>query len=199
MKKFIDESWLVLTMGIVFAVMLAGAQTKLSPQIKINEKKALGDAILEVVPLMDPATTPKGHDVDGNAVYECLAADGSLAGWAVEAEGGGFIDKIKIVVGLTPDGSRIVGMKVVSHTETPGLGNKIDTKGTENFYPLQYADKSTAEELVLTKQPPGVPKEIQAITGATYSSQYVLDIVNDVLARVVPKLPKETDSSGGSQ
>lgn len=191
MKKFIDESWLVLMMGVVFAALLAGTQTAMMPRIRANEAEELNRAIAQVVPAMDPDQTPEATEVAGKPTYRCLAADGSLAGWAVEAEGGGFIDKIKLVVGLSPDGREIFGMKVVSHLETPGLGNKIDTKGEENFYPLQYVGKSTEAELKLTKGEPAQPYEIQAITGATYSSQYVMDIVNAVIKEVVPNLPQQ--------
>lgn len=191
MKKLVDESWLVLVMGIVFACLLAGAQTAFLPKIKVNEGKAMAEAISEVVPDLDPDSEPQVDRIDGNEVYRCLDANGDLAGWAVKAEGGGFIDKITLVVGLSADGREILGIKVVSHLETPGLGNKIDTKGQENFYPLQYAGKSTAQPLELVKRAPSAQHEIQAITGATYSSQYVMDIVNDVITRVAPQLPKE--------
>lgn len=191
MKKFIDESWLVVVLGVVFACLLAGTQTSLKGKIEANQAQALNEAIAAVVPEMDATREPEKLVIAGNTVFKCRAADGTVAGWAVDAEGGGFIDKIRLVVGVSPDGGRIVGLKAVQHVETPGLGNKIDTKGAENFYPLQYAGKATEAPLALTKQPPTQPNEIQAITGATYSSQYVMDIVNDVLTRVVPQLPKE--------
>ncbi|MCK4340515.1 MAG: FMN-binding protein [Phycisphaerae bacterium] len=202
MKKFIDESWLVLAMGIVFACLLAGAQTAFQDKIKFNEGKAMAEAIAEVVPDLDPETKPelstledqvKGKTVK-NDVYKCLKADGSLAGWAIKAEGVGFMDKITLVVGLSPDGSTILGIKVVDDTETPGLGDKIrHEKG--HPYPGQYTKKSTDQAFELVKQTPITDNQIQAITGATYSSQFVMDIVNDVLARLVPKLPRESDDS----
>lgn len=191
MKKFINESWLVLTMGVVFACLLAGTQTTMQPLISANQTAELNQAIGEVVSTLDPVSKPEKSEIDGNAVYKCLAEDGTLAGWAVDAEGGGFVDKIRVVVGLSPTGDRVLGIKVIDHKETPGLGNKIDTKGEENFYPLQYQGKSAAEPLTLVKGAPTDPQQLQAITGATYSSQYVMDIVNDVVARIVPQLPQE--------
>lgn len=191
MKKFIEESWLVLAMGVVFACLLAGAQTTFGPKISVNETKAMNEAIAMVVPGLDPAAELEKLDVEGSEVYRCVGTDGQLVGWAVKAEGGGFIDKITLVVGLSPDGSKVLGMKVVSHLETPGLGNKIDTKGEENKYPLQYAGKPTAKPLELVKRPVSTDHEIQAITGATYSSQFTMDIVNDVFKRIVPNLPRE--------
>lgn len=203
MKKFIDESWLVLVMGIVFAALLAGTQTVMLPKIEKNEAAETLDAIAEVVPQADLSQKPKEIDLESLGIvaddlkiekvkiYRCQAEDGGPAGWAVKATGPGFIDKIDLVIGLTPDGGKLLGIKAVKHTETPGLGNRIDTKGDENPYPLQYAGKDTSTPLSLVKGQAGQPHEIQAITGATYSSQYVMDIVNEVTARIVPALPKD--------
>ena len=202
MKKFIDESWLVLVMGIAFAGLLAGTQTLMKPKIDTNEAADTLKAIAEVVPQADPNRKAEELDLESLgiaagdlkiekvSIYKCQAESGDLAGWAVSAAGPGFIDKIEIVVGLTPDGDKLLGVKAVKHLETPGLGNKIDTKGDENPFPLQFEGKSTAQPLVLVKGAAGQSQEIEAITGATYSSQYVMDIVNEVMARIVPKLPK---------
>jgi len=192
MKKLIGESWLVVTMALVFACLLAGAQTVFLPKIKVNEDRALSEAITEVVPDLDPDSEPEKLEIERQEVYKCLRTDGTVAGWAVVAEGGGFIDKIKLVAGLSADGGEILGIKVIEHKETPGLGNKIDTKGKENAYPLQYQGKRTGKALELVKKGGGSqPYHIEAITGATYSSQYTMDIVNDVIKRIVPKLPAE--------
>ena len=181
MKKFVDESWLVLVMGVVFACLLAGTQSSLSGRISDNRAKALNDAVAEVV-----ATVSQKEELEvaGNAVFKCLDQDGNLSGWAVKAEGPGFIDKIVLVVGLSPDGDRITGIKVIEDLETPGLGNKIEGEWAD-----QYQDLDAARAVVRVKGTRSAEKnEISAITGATYSSDYVTDIVNDVLTRIRPKL-----------
>lgn len=193
MKKFIDESWLVLMLGVVFALLLAGTNSVVLGQIQSNERAELLSAINEVVPgLESDAKSEKLKEPIARCdVYRCINPDGTLVGWAVEGEGTGFIDKITIVVGLAPAGDEITGMKVIKHLETPGLGNKIDTKGEENPYPLQYEGVSTDEPLQLVKGTASEPQQIAAITGATYSSQYVMDIVNRIIEQVVPNLPKQ--------
>jgi electron transport complex protein RnfG len=188
-KKFVSESWLVLLMGVAFAALLATTHSATSDRIRENERQELNAAVTEVVPDMDVGRAPETLRVADHDVYRCLDADGALAGWAVDATGGGFVDKIRLVVGLSPDGGTITGVKVIGHLETPGLGNKIETRGEENFYPLQFRGKSAGRPMELVKRTPAEPYEIQAITGATYSSQYVMDIVNTVIARVVPELP----------
>ncbi len=191
MKKFLHESWLVVLMGGAFAALLATTQSATIDRIRENERQDLDTAIAEVVPDLGAGRPPEKLRVAEHDVYRCRDARGMLVGWVVDASGVGFIDKIRLVVGLSPDGRTITGVKVIGHLETPGLGNKIETKGDEHFYPLQYAGKSTQRAMELVKRPAGEPHEIQAITGATYSSQYVMDIVNAVIARVVPELPAE--------
>jgi electron transport complex protein RnfG len=193
-KKFVDESWLVLAMGIVFAALLAATQSGLNDRIKANEAEALEQAIEEVVPgvkTKEPFEIEKRDARDETAVYKCLDADGKLVGWAVQVTGPGFIDKITLVAGLSPAGDKLTGIKPIKHTETPGLGNKIDVKGDLNFYPLQYAGRSTAVPFELSKEKVRDAKDtnrIEAITGATYSSQYTMEIVNDVITRIRPQL-----------
>ena len=186
MKKFVDESWLVLTLGVVFAVMLAGAQSLLSGQIHENQQRALNDAIRAVVP---GAEQVEPFSIDGYdlGAFECRGADGKLVGWALEAAGSGFIDRIRLVVGVDPVAETITGIKVIEDLETPGLGNKI--RGVD--WAGQYRGLDATRAVAVEKRPPNAgANEIQAITGATWSSRYVTEIVNDVLARMRPELLK---------
>lgn len=181
MKKFIDESWLVLLMGVVFACLLATTQTSLSARIAENRLRALNEAIGEVV---SDVETTEALEVEGNQVYKCLDADGKLSGWAVKASGTGFVDKITVVVGLSPDGASITGLKVIENIETPGLGNKIEGPWAD-----QYANLDAARNITVKKGgADATANEVDAITGATWSSRYVTDIVNDVIERIRPKL-----------
>ncbi len=188
-KKFIDESWLVLVMGVVFATLLAGTQTSLQARIDENKTRALNEAIAAVVP---GTQTTDELIVDGNQVYKCLGTDGTLVGWAVDASGTGFVDQIRAVVGLSPDGSQVIGVKVIECVETPGLGNKIEGEWAD-----QFAGRPVDQVTVVKGDASAERNEIQAITGATYSSQYVADILNDVTQRIRPKLGEVDSSDAG--
>ena len=181
MKKFVEESWLVLVMGIVFALLLAGTQTTLSERIRENQQKALNEAIAEVVPGL---ASTKEREVEGHRVFKCLDADKNLKGWAVQASGPGFVDKITLVVGLTPEVDTITGIKVIEDLETPGLGHKITGDWAD-----QYKNRSAKQEITVKKSGADAGQnQIDAITGATWSSRYVTDIVNDAIKRIGPKL-----------
>lgn len=190
MQKFIRESWLVIVMGIVFGGMLAAAQTTLYPLYDQNRKQFRNEAIREVVPNVGEIK-PVAEDemIDGQkySIFRCVDQGGALAGWAIQAVGPGFIDKITLIVGLDPAAETITGIKVIEHLETPGLGNKIETKPGYKF-PTQFSGKSTSQTLEVVKRPPQTDTEIEAITGATWSSRYVADIINRVNKKVIPTL-----------
>lgn len=193
MKKFIQESWLILVLGIVFAVLLAGAQTTLAPRIQDNQNRSLNEAIGEVVP---GAVTTEIVPVSGydRNVFRCFDAGKHPVGWAVEAVGNGFADKIRLVVGLTPDTRRISGLKVIENIETPGLGNKIaeDDPKAEGDFPDHFKGSDASRPHEVKKNNADKDKnEIQAITGATISSKAVTDIVDAALVKVRPEIEKK--------
>ncbi|MFQ5806520.1 MAG: FMN-binding protein [Phycisphaerae bacterium] len=186
MTKFISQSWLVMVMGIVFASLLAEAQISLSSRIKENQVRALNEAIRAVVPGTRTTETIQieGHD---RGVYKCLDDDGQLVGWALDAIGTGFVDKIRLVAGLDPAGEKITGIKVIDNVETPGLGNKIEDPDWAGQYKGLDATRAIK---VQKRRPIAGENEIQAITGATWSSRYVTDIVNEIIAKIGPELDK---------
>lgn len=63
---------------------------------------------------------------DGTSVqvYRALAA-GRVTALAFQVEGRGYAGAIDVLLGLDADG-RILGARVLSHKETPGLGDKIE-------------------------------------------------------------------------
>lgn len=189
MNKFIHESWLVLLMGATFAILLAGAQTTLSGRIKENQERSLNEAITAVVP--GTVTTERveiaAYDRD---VFKCLDAEDRMVGWAIEAVGTGFVDQIRLVVGLSPDAAEISGVKVIDNIETPGLGNKIADDGPDTFAGQFRGLQAAAEVDVVKSKPDEAENEVQAITGATISSDSVANIVNEALETVQPELAR---------
>ncbi|MHC4443996.1 MAG: FMN-binding protein [Planctomycetota bacterium] len=182
MKNFIQESWLVLLLGVVYAGLLATAESTLGPKIAQNKRDELEAAVYAVVP---EVASSESKRIGGREVFKCLNSDGELSGWALQAEGFGFQDKIKLVVGLSPDGSKITGLKVVENTETPGLGNKIE----DEEWTGQYKALDALREVVVVKSQRKVENnEIQAITGATISSEAVTKIANKIIFEMQPKL-----------
>ena len=187
MGRFVKESWLVLTMSVVFALLLAGAEAAFKPKIEANRNAELEQAARAVVPAKVEKLEKQTVLVDKaeKIVFKCLGSDGQLVGWALVDSDFGFQDKIKLVVGLSPDGNTITGLKVVENTETPGLGNKI----ADDDFSGQYQTLDATREIEVVKRPRNQEdNEIQALTGATISSDAVTRIANNVVSQVRPKL-----------
>lgn len=182
MKNFIQESWLVLLLGVVYAGLLATAESTLGPKIEQNKRAELEAAVYAVVP---EVARSESQRIGEQEVFKCFNSAGELTGWALQGEGFGFQDKIKLVVGLLPDGSIITGLKVVDNKETPGLGNKIE----DDEWADQYKALDALRKIVVVKTQRDIERnEIQAITGATISSEAVTRIANEIIVEMRPKL-----------
>jgi electron transport complex protein RnfG len=103
--------------------------------------------------------------------YQIYDSDDQLIGHAFITKGNGYGGEIDILIGIDTD-YNIKKISIVSHTETPGLGTKIE----ESFFTDQFAGLGT-EDIELSSD----GGEIDAITGATVSSKAVTDAVRTAL------------------
>ncbi|HHI30097.1 MAG TPA: RnfABCDGE type electron transport complex subunit G [Candidatus Methanoperedenaceae archaeon] len=97
--------------------------------------------------------------------YRALDADNNLVGFCFFHKQSGSQDMITLAGGIDTD-YKLAGIKIVAHKETPGLGSKI----AELEFTDQFKGVHTSE-LALSKK----GGKIDAITGATISSQAVID------------------------
>jgi electron transport complex protein RnfG len=97
-----------------------------------------------------------------------------IAGYAIKVSPKGYGGPIEIMVGLSTDG-KVTGIKILSHTETPGLG----ANAPQPKFSDQYKNKPTKDKLEVVKIVPSKENQIQAITGATITSKAVTLGVND--------------------
>jgi electron transport complex protein RnfG len=77
------------------------------------------------------------------------------------------------MVGLNPEEEVLTGMTVLSHLETPGLGARIE----EDWFKEQFKGKSIHDKFV-------AKQDIDAITGATISSNAVGSIIKNTIEKV---------------
>jgi len=81
---------------------------------------------------------------------------------------------------LKPDLETIVGLEVLDHQETPGLGARI----TEDEFLQQFNGKVVRPELLVVKEAGDDKNKVDAITGATRTSNAVQGIINDHVSKV---------------
>lgn len=101
-------------------------------------------------------------------------AGGKPAGVIYLVEPKGYGGAIKILAGFDIAAKKVTAIKVLSQTETPGLG----AKSKDSFFQDRYKDKSAETALEVTKTPPTKDNQIQAITASTITSRAVTSGVN---------------------
>lgn len=155
------------TLGAVY--VFTGKPIEAARLAKINK------AIAEVTPPFDnnPSDEVREVPVDGRTLRLFPAKkDGALVGIAVEtATTKGFSGLITLMVGFLPDGT-IYNTAVISHAETPGLGDKID-RSKSNFS-VQFEGKHPDNFQLAVKKDGG---DVDAITASTISSRAFCDAV----------------------
>jgi electron transport complex protein RnfG len=100
-----------------------------------------------------------------------LDKKGKKMGYAFRVSPQGYGGAIDMVVGIDMKGN-VVGVKILSMNETPGLG----MQAIEAKFLKQFTGKTV-------KSPLKAKKDIDAITGATITSQAVADGVKEALNR----------------
>ncbi len=76
-------------------------------------------------PIKDAITLKGEHDKEVT-IYRAMK-DGKVTGLAYEIHGSGYAGEMKLMMGIDPEG-KILGVRVLAHKETPGLGDKIEVK-----------------------------------------------------------------------
>jgi electron transport complex protein RnfG len=113
----------------------------------------------------------KQQAADSLIMYDAYN-NGEWIGTAVETfTDKGFSGRIKLMVGFLPNGN-IHRIEVLGHTETPGLGDKMEVG--KSTFPEQFLGKNPADyRLIVTKD----GGDVDAITAATISSRAYCDAV----------------------
>lgn len=152
------------------------------PKIEHHHLIALQNALKEVLPEYDRYDKISTDEISLYIAY--LKEQNEPVGVAFETTGNGFQGVIDIMIAVTPDFDKIIGMKILEQLETPGLGTKIvndpSNKKDPVWFTKQFRNKLTNPPLIITKSPViQSTNEIQAITGATISSRSVVNIINN--------------------
>jgi electron transport complex protein RnfG len=188
-RNYLLDAWLVIGLGLVFGLSLAGVHAGLGPVIKQNKDNETAQKFGNLVEgavqpdLTQVAVTLTGTAKDGKkppekTVYRALDAQNEQVGWVIPAKGQGFGGTIELLIGVDPQVTRITGIEVLSQLETPALGNKIE----HDSWRKEFKGLDAAEEVEIYKKTQDRPDNgVEAITGATISSESVAAIVNGAL------------------
>ncbi len=181
-----------------------------APVIKKNQQAALERAIFQVLPQAevhanfrlegDSLTALTSEQFADANVFAGYDANNTLVGVAMEGAARGYQDVVRVLYAYVPEKQGIIGFTVLQSSETPGIGDKVETDAAflANFNPLDAslneAGDALAHPIITVKNGRKVnPWEIDAISGATITSAAVGDALNDSAQAMLPTLMANQD------
>lgn len=192
----------VLTVGVICSLAIVTVYEFTRPIVRRNERAARQQAILEVLPGA-VSTEVLGQDADGTfgplqsdqdrQVFVGFDESEQLVGLAIEAQGVGYQDVIRLLYGYSFVEEAIIGIRVLESRETPGLGDRIekdpafldnfrrldvrlDAKGTRPLHPIEFVKPGKKNK----------PWQVDGITGATISSRAVAEMLATSSSEWIP-------------
>lgn len=188
-KQFIEQSWLLIVASFCFGLLIAVTNAGLSPRIiqnKINKRNQLVTGLLPEAKNFVPVDSEIViKTIDGRKstveVFKALAESDECVGWSFNAAGPGFADKVELVVAVDANFEKIAGFDVLSSNETPGFGDQIKYDYFRNQFEGAPAE---ALKLVSVGEPTTIDSQIVAISGATVSSEAVVEIVSNSITQI---------------
>ena len=157
----------------VVAAVVSGVHAMTDSRYQQNLTEEKRQAIVRIFGSETITYRTLSGEGDAEPVYEVLEGE-NVVGYCVELASPGFGGDISMTVGFEADG-KILGVSIVSLSETPGLGSRVQ----EAVYLDQYKGQSGTLTL---------GEDVDAIAGATVSSRAVLNGVNravEILNRTV--------------
>lgn len=162
------------TVTFIASALMGGAYVITKGPIDQAMTAKTNSAIASVSPSFDndPSAEQFTIELSGKSykVYPAKEAN-TIVGYAVETYASGFGGRLLLMVGFDREG-QIKGISVLSHSETPGLGDKINPSKSDFSVQFQGKDPSTFKLLV--KKDGG---DVDAITASTITSRAYCDAV----------------------
>lgn len=193
-RSISKNSLLLLAFALCTAALLAGTYEGTKKRITEAQRQAAEKALLEIVPseridndlLLDTIDIPKSAwsqlGLNEAAKIHVAKKNNKVIAIILPATApDGYSGDIHMIAGINRNGT-IAGVRVLSHKETPGLGDKVDLRKTP--WILDFDGKSLIDP---SKESWKVKKDggyFDQFTGATITPRAVVNQIFKVLSYV---------------
>lgn len=206
MKKggFMKDAWILFAITLISGLLLGAVYQITKVPIQVAEAKEslhkyqmaypdatdfLFDQAIQDQVVVSKETLkeqkPEYGNVEVTVALNAVDASGNVIGHIITASSDdSYGGTVKVSVGITNEG-KITGVELLEISDTPGLG----MKATEHTFKDQYKDK-TVEEFTVTKTGSASDSEINAISGATITSNAVTHAVDAAIYFAANCIPK---------
>lgn len=175
--------------ALATTAIIAGTHLATKSTIKDNIRKAEERALLEIIPadrhnnsMLDDTYTVSNSEQLGlreeKNIYIARQDQKPVAVIIPATARDGYTGDIDIIVGINIDGT-VAGVRVLSHRETPGLGDRIETKKSDWVFGFEGKSLTRPETALWTvKKDKGV---FDQFTGATITPRAIVKTVHRTL------------------
>lgn len=187
-KFFIGQSWLLIVACLFFGLLLAITNIAWRPRIEMNKIAEFQKQVQTVVPQGKLDKPLKGefkiNDRISTQVYEVKDDSGKRIAFAFKAEGPAY-DYLELVIVVDANFENYLGYGVLVCNETPGFGTRIYNE----YFKDQFRNiPAVPLKLVMDGEPAIKDYQIVAMSGATITSQGVVEMFNNYLFRIKKQL-----------
>lgn len=169
MRDIIRLSLTLAIVGIVSAAILTAFYNLTDPIITARQEEDYRNALEEFFPGFDSFDTENLDEGQFDLIFD---DDGELMGVMATAIAMGYDGEIRFNLAVSEEGE-IIGVRVVSHTETPGIGDVIERDSfKEQFIGKSFEDPITAGQ------------DVDIITGSTVSSAAMINAIRQTVNAV---------------
>lgn len=174
MRDIIKSGFILFIISVIVALALATTYSVTKNIIGERKLERAREARVQAMPNAENFEEIENIDFSVGvvkAVYSGVVGD-NIVGRVFEVEGNGYGGLVQVTVGIDDEG-RITGVIIGENNETPGLGDKV----TKEEFLNQFKDISSKQPLKAVKNPSAKEEEIHIATGATVSTEAIVDAV----------------------
>lgn len=198
MKKIsVKPVLFMVALTLVYTSVLAGINAVTAERIQLNEHLSERTSCLYVLNMLpensDPARINEMYEkhvqkinVGGHAIFEGVNEAGKRMAYIIPFAGKALWGDLTGVAAFSPDFSTLLGIDFITHMETPGLGGRIDELPFKEQFRGIHINPEAAGDFLLYRPNPG--GQLDAIAGATATSNAVLRIFNATMAALLPEI-----------
>ena len=203
MKDKLYSVFFAFALTLVFTLILASINALATGTIEVNEKLDFQKSLLYVFGFVqkdDKLSSKEIQELYGEKIVELRgevdvyrAQVEGETGYAFTVQSPGLWGTITGLIAINASGTRMLVIDFVEHSETPGLGGRIDEKAfQQQFRNEKISSGPSGRIAVVSGQDTSSSEDskVDAITGATRTSEAIQKLIDKAMNEVFPKVLK---------
>lgn len=198
-RPWLSNGLLLAAFALVTTLLIGLTHSGTRDAIQRQQQQQLLDQLNQVIPkaLHDNDLAATCAQIGELTLYRAKKADSNTAIAVKTRSNEGYNGKIALLIGIRADGT-LLGVRTLSHKETPGLGDKIDLRISD--WILSFTGKTLSEKNHKSWAVHKDGGQFDQFTGATITPRAVVKAVKHTLEEFASQQQRwfnQTNTCGG--